>query len=157
MRKLEDIVSDVTRLAQEAYELGSAEGAAKLRAELAAILIPQEASSRGGVVLGVLATTEVADTGHVVVEKARMGTVKPGIIRLINETPTGLTQDEIIEKTGFKSNSVRGTLHTIFTEGLVERRSGRYYPKSPAPNIQPNDEGVVDSSNAFGPPPPFET
>ena len=36
-------------------------------------------------------------------DKARMGTVKPTIIKLINETPSGLTQDEIIDKkTQFK-------------------------------------------------------
>ena len=153
MRAIEDIVSDILGLLHEAHELGKDEGAAEMRANLAAFLQggerPAPNSTRNGSSVETHVMGNVADDARK--DKAQKGTVKPGIIKLINDTPTGLTQDEIIEKTGYKSNSVRGTLYTILTEGLVERRSGRYYPKSPeALNIQPNDTGAGDTSNTFG-------
>jgi hypothetical protein len=128
MRTIEDIVSDILGLVHEAHEIGKDEGAAVMRANLAAFLQvgahDRPTTDNNGSATG---TTAGASTDSQK-DKAQKGTVKPGIVKLINDTPAGLTQDEIIERTGFKSNSVRGTLYTILTEGLVQRRSGRYFP-----------------------------
>jgi len=139
MRTLDDIVADMARLVHEAHELGRADGAApfgrlraKLKANLAAILDSESELTNERLNPQnerILSLSDSRDHGSDVgVERAPMGTVKPAIVRLINETPAGLTQDEIIERTGFKSNSVRGTLYSIVNEGLVQRKSGRFFP-----------------------------
>ena len=130
MRTIEEVVSDILGLVHEVHEIGKDEGAAVMRANLAAFLQVgadrQTTDIHNGSATGT--QTAAGTSSDYQKDKAQKGTVKPGIVKLINDTPDGLTQDEIIERTGFKSNSVRGTLYAILTEGLVQRRSGRYFP-----------------------------
>lgn len=117
MRTIEDIVSDIIGLVNEAHEIGVREGAAFTRSSLASFLatpIPPDADANG---------------------RLRVGTVKPEIIRLVNEAPSGLTLDEVIAMTGFKANSVRGTLYHIERMGLIAKRAGRYFPKAATPDL----------------------
>jgi len=53
--------------------------------------------------------------------RAPSGTVKPAIKELIEKAPNGILASDIIEKTGFKENSVRGTLSALKAEGFAER------------------------------------
>lgn len=60
--------------------------------------------------------------------RATPGSVKPAILNLIIANP-GLSQDEIQQKTGFKPNSVRGTLWTLSAQDkAIHKVSGYWYP-----------------------------
>jgi hypothetical protein len=63
-------------------------------------------------------------------DRAAPGTVKPAILKLIKDHPEGLTRRDIIDLTGFKVNSVRGTLwqlHAVDRE--IDTHKGKWYPK----------------------------
>ena len=82
----------------------------------------------------------VASDGH----RATQGSVKPTIAKMIAEHETdGLTPGEITHQTGFKANTVRGTIWTLGQEGSIVKRGSRWYPQ-PSPNIDgrnPSEEG----------------
>jgi hypothetical protein len=59
--------------------------------------------------------------------RAPSGTVKPGIKALIENASNGITASEIVEKTGFKENSVRGTLSALKADGFAERRGELWF------------------------------
>ena len=77
------------------------------------------------------------DTGHKPVSnaggvaniegRAPVGTVKPAIKVLIENAANGIRATQIIEKTGFKENSVRGTLAALKAEGFAQRRGERWF------------------------------
>lgn len=52
-------------------------------------------------------------------ERAAPGTVKPAILKLIKEHPDGLSKSQIVNLTGIKPNSVRGTLWSLNQEGVI--------------------------------------
>ncbi|EJJ24617.1 hypothetical protein [Rhizobium sp. CF142] len=56
--------------------------------------------------------------------RAAPGTVKPAILKLIQEHPEGLSKSQIVMMTGIKPNSVRGTLWSLNKEGHI-KKSGR--------------------------------
>jgi hypothetical protein len=56
--------------------------------------------------------------------RATPGTVKPTILNLIRSSPHGLTTREIEEQTGFKHNSVRGTVWALHSRDQLIARSG---------------------------------
>jgi hypothetical protein len=60
--------------------------------------------------------------------KAAPGTVKPGILRILEESP--LSTEQIIKLTGFKENSVRGTLSTLLKAGEIERDGSLWKKKA---------------------------
>jgi hypothetical protein len=109
--QIEDIQSratqDVRKLLEEAFEAGRA----NMKRELATFL-------SGGDTAPMTVTVSPADTEG----RAPSGTVKPGIKALIENAGNGITASQIIEKTGFKENSVRGTLSALKAEGFAERR-----------------------------------
>ena len=98
---------DVLKLLEEAFEAGRAD----MKRELETFL------SRGDTALFTGAVGPAADTEV----RAPSGTVKPAIKRLIEKAPNGIRASDIIERTGFKDNSVRGTLATLRAEGFAER------------------------------------
>lgn len=53
-------------------------------------------------------------------ERAAPGTVKPVILSTIANS-RGMTTKEIVETTGFKHNSVRGTLWTLQRDGAIQK------------------------------------
>lgn len=59
--------------------------------------------------------------------RATPGTVKPTIARIISAAPDGLTTEDIVKQTGFKENSVRGTLHNLRTEKTIKKRENRWF------------------------------
>jgi hypothetical protein len=99
-------------LIEKAFELGYDAAVAEMKTKLADLtpLNPNEESSG----------------------RAKSGSVKPAIRQMIVETNVGLTLDEIVKATGFKPNSVRGTLWTLSREGLAVKHKNRWScPKRP--------------------------
>jgi hypothetical protein len=95
--------SDIRKLLEEAFEAGRNE----MRGELSALLMGGDTAHT---------TTVAPSQGE---GRAPAGTVKPTIKALIMNTPSGIRASQIIEKTGFKENSVRGTLSTLKDEGFL--------------------------------------
>jgi len=111
--KIENIKSQVCELIEEAFEAGRAD----MKRELTTFL------SRGNESQLTVTRGQAADTEG----RAPSGTVKPGIKALIENASNGITAPEIIEKTGFKENSVRGTLSALKAEGFAERRGELWF------------------------------
>jgi hypothetical protein len=105
--------SDVVRALAEAYAIGRAD----MRRELMALLSP--ASGDAVAMVGEVYSPNLANARASAKEPP--GTVKPTILKLVMDTPGGLPTEEIIAKTGFKENSVRGTLSGLLKLGQVFR------------------------------------
>lgn len=80
------------------------------------------------------------------------GTVKPAILKLVQETPGGLSQEMIESLTGFKHNSVRGTLWNLANEGMIRRNDdGRYVAvKENEPPKGGSETDEASTSSIFG-------
>jgi hypothetical protein len=100
----------VRKLLEEAYEAGRAKEREDMKRELTTFL------SRGNEAQPTVARPAVNSNG-----RATSGTVKPAIKELIEKAPNGIRASDIIERTGFKDNSVRGTLAALRAEGFAER------------------------------------
>jgi len=107
----------MARLIVEAYTIGRDD----MRRELMALLAPQSQNAAPPL-------PDPNTTVTIASSKAPPGTVKPTILRLV-ETSRGLLTEQIIGSTGFKENSVRGTLSTLLKEGKIER-NGTYWVKN---------------------------
>ena len=155
MRSYKDI-QNVGRIAMDdaifqAYNAGLSEGrreAEELRAKMAAILGTPMMSP------GEIATVSVGDMAIAsdqleasVVPRVTPGTVKPGILKIIHETPSGITTKDIIARTGFKPNSVRGTLSTLATENAIAKQGDLWFS---AERIIEMAKPVDDADGLFG-------
>jgi DNA-binding IclR family transcriptional regulator len=62
-----------------------------------------------------------------------------------------MTSQEIATLTGFKPNSVRGTLWTLGNEGLAVKRGGRWYPapSSSEVSLNPSEGGVAEAGGGL--------
>lgn len=61
-------------------------------------------------------------------KRAVSGSVRPTIAKLIIDSgKAGMSQDEIAEQTGFKHNSIRGTLWSLGNDKLAVKRDGRWF------------------------------
>jgi hypothetical protein len=110
LAKLADsAAANTASLMREAYEMGRED----MRRELMALLSPSRA-------IDPARTTVVLDTAVLAQTKAPPGTVRPAILRMIEQSP-GVSTDRILVATGFKENSVRGTLSTLAKEGKIKR------------------------------------
>jgi hypothetical protein len=72
----------------------------------------------------------IAERGHYAIGRATPGTVKPALASIIATSSVGVTTETIIARTGFKENSVRGTLHSLRTEGKIEKKGNLWFPAS---------------------------
>ncbi len=120
----EDASGAVKAAVDAAYEAGRAEGRREALAELQTHLglfwkdaaenpAKPESSFTVGVALGQA--------------RATPGSVKPMVERMLLDAENGLTPVEIAERTGFKYNSVRGTLWALGKEGFAISQSGRWF------------------------------
>lgn len=145
MHEIRDIVDDtqsaVLRAIEAAYKRGFEAGkqqgerdaAVGLKARLSAILsddaiAPDAQPQREYAVVNEQVTVGADndqsddDTG-----RAAPGTVKPTILSIIANSQNGMLTREVVSATGFKPNSVRGTLWTLHNEGSIEKAdSGRW-------------------------------
>ncbi len=152
---IEDIMSRATdgirELLKEAYEAGRAKGRDDIRRNLLSVLTnaeqPSDIAPRGG-------TPELDIAVQKALSRATSGTVKPTIKTLIENAEKGILTSEIIEKTGFKENSVRGTLSTLKAEGFADRRGDLWFRAKTEPPIE-EEEGFADEedSSFFAPEP----
>jgi len=133
MRSLESIIADAAesqrRLLEEAFEAGRAvgrqEAATDLRAKIDGVLSQGEPAP--------MATFVKPSIGND--KRAVSGSVRPTIERMIiDHASTGLTLDEIEKATGFKHNSIRGTLWTLGNQGIAHKFHGRWFPKASVEN-----------------------
>jgi hypothetical protein len=106
---------DLRKLLEEAFEAGRVDGKREIAALLSNVLPPQQIVSAGPP-LPLLQAAMANSEG-----RAPSGTVKPAIKELIEKAPNGIRASDIIERTGFKDNSVRGTLAALRAEGFAER------------------------------------
>jgi hypothetical protein len=113
---IENILSRATQDLRELLEEAFESGRADMKRELATFLSGDTA--RMTMTVGPAADTE---------GRAPSGTVKPGIKALIANASDGITASEIIEMTGFKENSVRGTLSALKADGFAERRGDLWF------------------------------
>ncbi len=104
--------ADMASLIRDAYEMGRED----MRRELVALLSP---SAREGVETTTIAYGYDAAVARAPA-KAPPGTVRPAIVKMIEES-SGVSTDQILTATGFKENSVRGTLSTLHKEGKIAR------------------------------------
>jgi hypothetical protein len=121
--------ADIARLIREAYDLGRGD----MRRELMALLSP--ASGDTVSVVGEVHVPNIATARAST--KAPPGTVRPAILKMIEQSP-GVSTEQILAATGFKENSVRGTLSTLVKEGRIERHLKTWMAK--------RFEGVANSS-----------
>ena len=125
------------KLLDEAFErgreVGRSEAMAEFKARLAGLtdtLIRSDAEApeseqptdKG---VGAEREAEVQDT-----KRASPGSVKPTIAKLVSERP-GITTRDVERLTGFKLNTIRGTIWTLQKEGVIERREEGIYPLAP--------------------------
>jgi hypothetical protein len=108
-------MQDLRKLLEEAFEAGRADGKREITDLLSNVLRPQEIVPIGTPMPLLHAGIANGDG------RARSGTVKPAIKELIEKSPNGIRASDIIERTGFKDNSVRGTLAALRAEGFAER------------------------------------
>jgi len=133
VRTLDIIISSSAEaqrsLLREAFEAGRAmgreEAAADLRAKISGLL-----GSDIAVVTATVTPATVSAAPPVGSDKrATSGSVKPTITRIIAEAAeAGLTTEDVVSTTGFKPNSVRGTLWALGNEGIAVKRNGRWFP-----------------------------
>jgi hypothetical protein len=113
---LRPLAEDMQRLLERAYQTGRAD----MRRELMDLL------GNGGTT----ASPPPANNSPARVSaKVPPGTVKPAILDLI-ETSNGIRTDTIITTTGFKENSVRGTLSALMAEGKIKRAANGFWVKN---------------------------
>lgn len=140
-------------LIEEAFELGRdagrSEASAEMKAKLADLLsdnhraTPPVAAS--AVVSPIAPATRAADTSD---KRAKPGSVRPAIMQMIADTDAGVTSEEIVKATGFKPNSVRGTLWTLGHEGLAVKRGNRWYSPPRGDDGIPPEGGVAEAVGA---------
>jgi hypothetical protein len=125
MRSYKEIENDaaiaIHNLILEAYHAGLRDGrreGEEFRASVAALLAAPISPSAPKTVLH-----QELNAEQMAADAARVspGTVKPGIMNILAAAGGGMTTDQIIAATGFKPNSVRGTLSTLKSERLIDR------------------------------------
>jgi hypothetical protein len=121
--------ADIGRAIEEAYRQGRED----MKRELMAVLSPSSPSSSSTPVSwGTTKLSAVPQTAG----KLPPGTVKPTILKLIMDTPGGILTEDIIAKTGFKENSVRGTLSGLLKLGQVLRSGKNWVANAEAPTSE---------------------
>ena len=79
--------------------------------------------------------------------KAPPGTVRPAILNMIEQS-SGVSTEQIMTATGFKENSVRGTLSTLHKERKIARNAeGQWI----APIKTAADQSMEEASSRLGP------
>lgn len=136
-RELAAIISDAATslrpLLQEAFEAGRRVGhdegrrdaSEELRSRLSGIF--EETSGQGKPEIHPAEAVRSPSAVVSDVERAPVGTVKPMVLKMLRENPSGLSVAELTARTGFKKNSVRGTLWGIKQDGDAERRGERWF------------------------------
>ena len=138
LAKLADsAAANTASLMREAYEMGRDD----MRRELAALLAPSREGGNASPTIGGHGGAIIPRTSA----KAPPGTVRPAILNIIMNSG-GLQTEQIIRATGFKENSVRGTISTLAKEGKIERRLNGWIAKV----IEAPTNELKEASNSLG-------
>ena len=139
MDRIDQLLSEIgpalRPLLDSVYQAGYADGrnaaTAELRSKMSAIL--GDAPAEPIEAYGNPTPSEPDADG----ERAPPGTVKPAILKLIQEHPEGLTRMEIVKLTGFKINSIRGTLWQLHAgDRSILTHKGKWYPRGSAQYVE---------------------
>lgn len=130
----EELRQTVNRLLAETYHIGRSDGeavarkeAGELRAKMLELLGGAYEQQRITTEAEAKVEQESAPTGGEQQPRASRvapGTVKPELIRRIENSLEGVTTEALIDETGFKPNSVRGTLSTLHITDKVITKLG---------------------------------
>lgn len=140
MDRIDQLISEIgpalRPLLDSVYQAGYADGrnaaTAELRSKMSAIL--GDAPSPSIEPYGNPAPNEQTEAEG---ERAAPGTVKPAILKLIQEHPEGLTRMDIVRMTGFKINSIRGTLWALHAgDRSILTHKGKWYPRGSAQYVE---------------------
>jgi hypothetical protein len=148
-RRFDDIVSDSAEvlrpLLQEAFNAGKMAGreeaALDIRTKIddvlsgSATVQPRSAPPSNG--------TSPSPSAAIPEKRAISGSVKPTIEGMIRAARNGLTVEDIATATGFKINSIRGTLWTLGHDNLAVKRDGRWFS-----NTSPEGEAEAVGASA---------
>ena len=119
----------VNKSYDDGKSVGDREAAARIKARLTDLL--GSAAASDAPVKSSLTVSDENRQASTEDERATPGTVKPAILKAIQEAPDGMTTREIADKTGFKYNSVRGTVWTLQKERAIVKADGSRWRASP--------------------------
>lgn len=142
MTIVDDILADMARVLRPLLEAAIADAkdeaklqaAAEFKAKLAAVFDNDKVAPRSEPVTSPkIAAAPSSLVREVRKSRATSGTVKPTIARLLHDRPGGITMRQVTEETGFKYNSVRGTLWLLKKEGQAANRDEKWFAAEPEP------------------------
>jgi hypothetical protein len=127
--QVEKGATDAVKLAlRNAYEAGVAAGYAKASEEIRARLsnvFSEVVFPSGSVITN--ATVNPDQRGEEMREAP--GTVKPTLLKLVTDSPQGISTKELIARTGFRANTTRGTLWSLRTqEKQIHKVGNKWFP-----------------------------
>ena len=132
--KLRELISEAYQAGYSAGLLqGERDAAAKLQSKLME-LFEGGVGSPSTKENSLLTFPEDSDAKPGSEERVAPGTVKPAILSLLRGSQRGLSVRQIEDATGFKHNSVRGTIWTLQKEGQVFRGEGGRWHAKPDPD-----------------------
>ena len=146
MREFNDIISAsieaIRPLLREAYEsgraVGQAEASGALREKINNLLLSDIGKPDD--------PPEPSRLAPHYGKRAAQGSVKPRIVRILEDSSVGLEMGHICQLTGFKPNSVKGTLWSLSKEGVAVKRNGRWF------HVAKDSDGIAQEEK----PPPLE-
>ena len=132
----DEVIEKILALATESFRKHLKEafeaGGAKVRRDLLAALAQDDVALD----IALHGLTDTIGEQEEFGLRARLGTVRPTIMRLIERSKDGISASEIMQKTGFKVNSVRSTIATLRREGLVEKSGSLWLKRDKAPDVK---------------------
>jgi hypothetical protein len=137
-----DITPAISRMIEEAYQQGYSQGFAAGKQEAGQELL-QFVASMNTANIPVLYDVTMEGTAALSNESDKQppGTVKPAVLKAIQDSSTGLSIRQIEQKTGFKYNSIRGTVWLLQKEGLVVKGEGNLWVAAlDQPGDKPDDQ-----------------
>jgi len=122
---LENAMAEVAKAMHAAFNAGKESGLQEARTELAeklSSMIGSIASHKPERSL-ISSAGERPPTDRPSQKRAPQGSIKPALLRALEPYPLGLPASDIVASTGFKENTVRGTLRQLLAEGKVLKRN----------------------------------
>jgi hypothetical protein len=149
---LEDARSRLEPLLQEAFEAGRAfghqEASVEFQSKIAAVFgLASSGEPPRTNQLAVVGVQPVPSPAAPPPEEGRAapGSVKPVILNLLaTKSAFGITMDEIVQATGIKYNSVRGTLYTLKQNGEAHRIGLKWF-RGPHPDGEVSEAAVSEA------------
>jgi hypothetical protein len=146
--RVSEATSSFTQLLDEAYSQGFNDGLAAGKQETGDQLLKFIASMNTDHIPAIIRNEPPSsDEG----ERVPPGTVKPTVLQTIQQFPDGISIRDIEKLTGFKHNSIRGTVWLLQKEGSVQKGEGNLWIPSPHPEVDDllGESSKPDASDMF--------